>query len=198
MFVMQCSNCLLYSLVHILDTLQVVYPPWVARILHTLPLVLVISSPLLGSPLDFAHSCLYSARGGAVVLCSVLTATLCPALLGVLRVLALGACPCSDKLPFQPEMNLSQGASLGAGRPMVWYAQHFVAFAMYVPAAAAGALIPYTWGSVQLADALRGVSLLLGILAAVSTSFGLGSGFLPAIWAFCNFLVIIRGQVCFT
>ena len=59
-----------------------------------------------------------------------------------------------------------------AGRPMVWYSQHGLGFAMAMPAAVAGALLPYLASSLQLRDALLGAALLLSGIASFMTSAG--------------------------
>lgn len=64
---------------------------------------------------------------------------------------------------------------------MVWYAHHGVGVAMSIPAAAAGALLPYALApGVGLRDALLGLALLFGGIASMATSFGNGSSFLLA------------------
>ena len=66
---------------------------------------------------------------------------------------------------------------------MVWYSQHAIAFAMYMPAAVAGALMPSMVFPLDHRGALMGTALLLGGFAALMTAVGLGSGFLLALWA---------------
>ena len=66
---------------------------------------------------------------------------------------------------------------------MVWYSRHSLGFAIFVPMAVAGALLPHLVSSLQPRNALLGVALLLGGMASVMTSFGMGSSFLPALWA---------------
>ena len=66
---------------------------------------------------------------------------------------------------------------------MVWYSQHAIAFAMYVPAAVAGALTPYLLSPLEHRAALMGTALLLSGSAALMTAAGFGSGFLLAMWA---------------
>ena len=66
---------------------------------------------------------------------------------------------------------------------MVWYSQHTIAFAMYVPAAVAGALTPFLFTPVEHRAALMGTATVLSASAALMTAAGLGSGFLLAMWA---------------
>ena len=66
---------------------------------------------------------------------------------------------------------------------MVWYSQHAVAFAMYIPAAVAGALMPFLLTPLEHRAALMGTALVLSGSAALLTAAGLGSGFLLAMWA---------------
>lgn len=75
---------------------QVAYSPRVAKVLHSLPVAFVLSTPLLASrPSTPASGPGFTAvvRGAALALCSVVAATLSPALLATLRVLLGGRPP---------------------------------------------------------------------------------------------------------
>lgn len=70
------------------------------------------------------------------------------------------------------------------GNPMVWFAHDVWAFLIHVPAATAGMLLPHAWwqwghetGHVQ------GSCLGASLAAAVLAGLGIGTAFVPAVWA---------------
>lgn len=199
-------------------------------------------------------------RGGLAYIASLLGALLTPMILGLARVLLLGGLrnACRHRLLAQPVLAVSmfwqrqwleqscfRPSCDHAGRPMIWYANHKLAFLMYVPAALAGLLatqvgtqchaVPANCNAgpehgahhrsflrapvratcvksvshhhhlmylpshvlqaagckvlrLDLSNSLLGMSLVLGGLAVLLTSLGLGSAFLFAFWALAALL----------
>lgn len=71
--------------------IQVAYSQRVAKIVHSLPVAYVIALPLLtASAATQGLALRVLLKGATLTLTSLISAILCPALLGVLRVLALG------------------------------------------------------------------------------------------------------------
>jgi hypothetical protein len=175
---------------------QVSYSHARAKFLHSLPLLFVLTAlSLRGNLLPRPPSLLQIGGGALACAAAYILAVLAPALLGVARVLALGesqlirqACRTHVsagvvQTRFALSWGFPPGFRLTTGNPMVWYSQHAIAFAMYIPAAVAGALIPSMLFHLEHRAALMGTALLLGGGAAVMTAVGLGSGFLLALWS---------------
>ena len=80
------------------------------------------------------------------------------------------------------------------GRPIAWFGRPILAFAMYLPAALAGLLLPYAFGSrpPHQAAGIHGSALAHAALAAVMSLFGLKSGFAFALWAVAG----VAGILC--
>ena len=79
---------------------------------------------------------------------------------------------------------------------MVWYGEPWVLCALYIPAALAGALLPYALlprFTAQPSSTVAGSCLLNSILASIVTLAGAQSGFLFAFWAWAG---LIAAVVC--
>ena len=81
-----------------------------------------------------------------------------------------------------------------AGRPIAWFGRPVLAFAMYLPAALAGVLLPYALSSrpPHQAAGIHGSALANAALAALMSLFGLKSGFAFALWAMAG----VAGLLC--
>jgi hypothetical protein len=71
-----------------------------------------------------------------------------------------------------------------AGRPMVWYSQHWLGFLMYLPASLAAQLIPYGRVHADAASLVLGAAAVHGAAASLLTSLGAGSSFVFALMSF--------------
>ncbi len=81
-----------------------------------------------------------------------------------------------------------------AGRPIAWFGRPVLAFAMYLPAAFAGVLLPYALSlrPPNQAAGVHGAALAHAAMAAVMSLFGLKSGFAFALWAMAG----VAGLLC--
>lgn len=67
---------------------------------------------------------------------------------------------------------------------MAWVGHSAAAYALYIPTALAGALMPYALvPDAQPRAVLLGFAVLMGILAELLTGAGLGAGYVLAAWA---------------
>ena len=80
-----------------------------------------------------------------------------------------------------------------AGRPIAWFGRPLLAYAMYLPAAVAGALLPYAAvpKPSQQAAVTHGAALAHAALAALMSAAGLKSGFALALWALTGVLCLL-------
>lgn len=77
---------------------------------------------------------------------------------------------------------------------MVWYGEPWVLCALYIPAALAGALMPYALlprFTAQPSTTVAGSCLLNAMLASVVTISGAQSGFLFAFWAWAGLIAAV-------
>lgn len=77
---------------------------------------------------------------------------------------------------------------------MVWYGEPWVLCGLYIPAALAGALVPYALlprFTAQPSTTVAGTCLLNAVLASIVTLAGAQSGFLFAFWAWAGLLAAI-------
>jgi hypothetical protein len=86
-----------------------------------------------------------------------------------------------------------------AGKPLAWFGNFALPYAMYVPAALAGAWSAYLPSERDPVQATLGQALLSGALSCVLTlTLGLGSGFIFAFWSgaalFCSWLAPLVGR----
>eukprot|EP00884_Botryococcus_braunii_P019869 jgi/Botrbrau1/6566/Bobra.40_2s0030.1 len=152
---------------------QVVYSKRMARLLHTLPLLMALSAPLhlrgtytqsgmprvyWGMLVDAGHAAMAMTAG-----------VLLPAVQGIVRV-AL------------------------TGKPLAWFGTFSLPYLMYVPVTVAGALAVYLPGKKDPVLATLGLSVWAGFVACLLTvGLGLGSGFIFAVWSMaallCTWLV---------
>lgn len=77
-----------------------------------------------------------------------------------------------------------------AGGPMAWYGSDGTPYAILVPAAVAGALLPYLGRRPDARVAAFGTTLAFSLLSAGLTSLGLGLSFVAAVWAFTGILTL--------
>ena len=80
-----------------------------------------------------------------------------------------------------------------AGRPIAWFGRPLLAYAMYLPAAVAGALLPYTAvpKPSQQAAITHGAAIAHAALAALMSAAGLKSSFALALWALTGVLCLL-------
>ena len=80
-----------------------------------------------------------------------------------------------------------------AGRPIAWFGRPLLAYAMYLPAAVAGALLPYAaiTKPSQQAAITHGAAIAHAALAALMSAAGLKSGFALALWALTGVLCLL-------
>ena len=80
-----------------------------------------------------------------------------------------------------------------AGRPIAWFGRPLLAYAMYLPAAVAGALLPYAaiTKPSQQAAITHGAAIAHAALAALMSAAGLRSGFALALWALTGVLCLL-------
>ena len=80
-----------------------------------------------------------------------------------------------------------------AGRPIAWFGRPVLAYAMYLPIAVAGALLPYAFISKpsQQAAITHGAAIAHAALAALMSLAGLKSGFAFALWALTGVLCLL-------
>lgn len=149
---------------------MVVYTHRTAAVLHNAPLLALLVASLaaaespgswLAARVPPPPALLHSA---GVALASTLGAMLLPAGVGTLRAVL-------------------------SGRPMAWYGSLPAAYSIFLPAAAAGMLLPYaqnskTGSSLQAARRQSlGTALLYALLASTLTYIGMHSAFLYVAWA---------------
>lgn len=167
----------------VLGYFMVEYPDTLAYTIHNVPLALLLASPLVqtfteGRPVGPGYVRLMAStmRG----LMTILGAVGLPALLAAARVLLLG-------------------------KPMVFYAQHWLAPALFLPISLAGALAPWhrirlnarrnepTRKGSYLASQMHGCGLISSIIGSGLTAAGLmGSA---AIFSWCSMVAFILGLI---
>lgn len=101
-------------------------------------------------------------------------------------LLSLASVLCAVVLPAA----LGAARSLAAGLPMPWYGRPLVAYAMFLPAATAGLLLPYVLspasgkpGGSSPGRRSLGTALLFALVCSALTSVGMHSSFFYALWA---------------
>ncbi|EFN50786.1 hypothetical protein CHLNCDRAFT_142511 [Chlorella variabilis] len=141
---------------------MVIYSHAQAKALHHAPLFIILLLPLLGSAGGGAPVTWRRLAGStALAAVSLLGAVLVPAAVGAARAAA-------------------------SGTAMVWYGRPLLAYAVYLPAAAAGLVLPYAaLPAPRGAAASRslGAALLFALLCSGLTSIGMHSSFFYALWA---------------
>lgn len=160
---------------------MVVYPMWLARLLHHAPLPAALAAALAGfaakpyrnlKPRVWAAGVRAALGGLAVWLAAVGGGVALPAAVGALRAWA-------------------------SGRPIAWFGSLPLALGIYAPAAFAGLLAPYALlpsaragpGSPNLGPEpiyrahLLGAALAHAAAASAATAAGAKSGFIPGLWA---------------
>ncbi|KAL4421351.1 hypothetical protein ABPG75_010642 [Micractinium tetrahymenae] len=145
---------------------MVIYSHAQAKALHHAPLFILLLLPLLASAsADPWQQLGWGSLLGSTLLalCSVLCALGLPAALGAARAVA-------------------------SGIPMAWYGRPVVAYTIYLPAAAAGLLLPHLLvparpgGATPLGRSL-GTALLFALICSGLTAVGMHSSFFYALWA---------------
>ncbi|CAL8467649.1 g7187 [Coccomyxa elongata] len=149
----------------VLGLLMVTYPMRLAKILHRTPLLLALLMPLVTSALSLKqqHSIFCQYLEIVKMLTVALFSAICTVLAPVLFSLASVFC---------------------TGQPMAWVGHSAAAYALYIPMALAGAVMPYALvPDAQPRPVLLGFAVLMGTLAELLTGAGLGAGYVLAAWA---------------
>lgn len=148
--------------------------PW----LHGLPLLALALAPLLvarATAQPVLLLCAATAHAMKLALASAVGALLLPLAVGALRALLLGTVQTNAVfIIFTRDLS---------GNPMVFFAHHWAAYAMYLPCALAGALLPYTQqASADPLVSAMGAAWAWGIVGAVATRAQLGVAIYPFLW----------------
>ena len=156
---------------------MVVYPMWLARLLHHAPLPAALAAALAGvtaKPCKTLNNRAWSAGvraalGGLAVWAAAVGAGVAlPAAVGAMRAWA-------------------------SGRPLAWFGSLPLALGIYAPAAFAGLLAPYAllpsvragpeYPDPSYRAHLLGAALAHAAAASAATAAGAKSGFIPGLWA---------------
>lgn len=146
----------------VLGIFMVVYPFNWAKVLHQFPLVIALSLPFIhkgafpGRSLPNIYACVL--LEALACFASIISAVAASLFFSILRVTSLGG-------------------------PMSWYGQDAFPFAILVPAALGGLLLPYLGRRIQPKTAAMGNTLAHSLLASSLTHFRLGASFVPVLWS---------------